>query len=104
MFQDWEECREMMILRFKPPIHVRMETFVGQGDPRKHMAAWMEVWCEMTMDELVHFFIHTLGQISTPWYLDAKLHQCTHHWETMKDDFVGTFGLIGGTGALDEAL
>ena len=98
-----EYC-EMMILQFKPSVHLRMENFLGQGDPHKHVAPWMEVCCERTMDEWVHLFIHALGLIPNAWYLDAKLHQRTHQWETMRDDFVGTFGLIGGAEALDETL
>ena len=103
MFQEWEECHKMMILRFEPPVHIRMETFFGQADPRKHFSTWMEVWCERTKDEWFHLFIHALGPIPTAWYLDAEPYQRTHHSKTMKDDFVGKFRLIGGTEALDEA-
>ena len=94
----------MMILRFEPSVHLRVKTFLGPGDPREHLSAWMEEWCERTTNEWVHLFIHALGPIPTAWYLDAELHQYTRHWETLKDEFVGMFGLIGGTEALKEAL
>ena len=103
-FQYWEECRKMMILWFEPMVHLCMETFLGQGDLCKYLAAWIEVWCKRTEDKWVHLFIHALGPIPTAWYLDADLLQCTLHWETMRDDFLGTFRLIGRTEALDEAL
>ena len=83
---------------------MRVETFLGPGDPREHLFSWIEKWCNRTIEEWVHLFIHALGQIPTAWYLDAELHQRTHNWETLKDEFVGTFGLAGGTQALDEAL
>ena len=102
MFQDWEECREMMVLRFEPPVHLRVKTFLGPGDPHEHLSSWMEEWCKRTTNEWVHLFIHALGPIPTAWYLYAELHQCTYHLETLKDEFVGTFSLVGGTEALEE--
>ena len=83
---------------------MRVKTFLGPGDPREHLFAWTDKWCNQTTEEWVHLFIHALGPIPTAWYLDAELHQRTCHWETLKDEFVGTFGLAGGTEALDEAL
>ena len=94
----------MMILWFKPPDHLPVEAFLGQGDLHRHVAAWMEAWCERTIDEWVHLFIHALGLIPTAWYLDAELHLCTRQWETIWGDFVGNIELIGGTEALDEYL
>ena len=38
------------------------------------------------------------------WYLDVELHHHTHHWETLQDEFLGTFGLVGGTKVLDVDL
>ena len=87
----------MMILRFEPPFNPPMELFSGQGDPRKHLAMLMEVWNERTWNEWVHMFIHALGLIPTTWYLDAELHQCTRRWGIMTEDFMVTFGLVGGT-------
>lgn len=103
-FQDWEECRDMMILRFEPLVEVRFKTLLVPGDLREHFFDWMEKWYDRTTEEWVHFFIHALGPIPTTWYLDAELHQRTHHWETLKDEFIVTFGLTGGSEALDEAL
>ena len=103
-FQDWEECHDMMVLWFEPLAHLCIKTFLGPGDLREHLSAWMEEWGEKTIEEWVHLFIHALGPIPTAWYLDAELHQCTDHWDTLKDEFVGTFGLIGGTEVLDETL
>ena len=64
----------------------------------------MEKWCDKTREEWVHLFIHALGPLPTAWYLDAELHQHTRHWETLKDEFMGTFGLVGCTEALHAAL
>ena len=64
----------------------------------------MEKWCDWNTEEWVHVFIHDLGPIPTTWYFNAELHQSTHHWETLKDEFVGTFWLRGGTKVLDKAL
>ena len=94
----------MMILRFEPPTHLHIKEFLGHGDPREHLFAWMEKWCDWTIEEWVHLFIYALGPIPTAWYLDAKLHQCTHHWETLKYEFVGIFGLTQGAEALEKAL
>ena len=94
----------MMILCFEPPAHLCVKNFIGPGDLHEHLTPWMEECCEITTNEWVHLFIHALGPIPTTWYLDAELHQHTLHWETLKDAFVGTFELIGGTEALDEAL
>lgn len=68
------------------------------------MVAWMEAWGNQTTGEWVHLFTHALGPIPTAWYLDAELHKRTRHLETLKNDFIGTFILIGGFEALDEAL
>ena len=81
-----------------------MELFFGHGDPRKYLAMWMELWNKKTWNEWVHMFIHALGPNPPTWYLDAELHQRTHHWGTMTEDFMVTFGLVGGTEKLDEAL
>ena len=78
-FQDWEECREMVVLRFEPPVHLRVKTFLGPGDSRENFSPWMEEWCDRTTDEWVHLFIHALGPIPTTWYLDVELHQHTRH-------------------------
>ena len=64
----------------------------------------MEKWWDRTTEEWVHLFIHALGPIPTAWYLDVDLHQRTRYWETLKDEFLGKFGLTGGSEALDEAL
>ena len=45
-----------------------------------------------------------MGTFPTAWYLDAELHQCTRHWETLKDEFLGTFGLVGRTEVLGIVL
>ena len=103
-FQDWEECHNMMVLRFEPLVHLRVNNFLGQGNPREKFYVWKEEWGDKTTEEWVHLFLHALGPIPTAWYLDAELHQRTPHWETLKYEFVGIFGLIGGTKALDEAL
>ena len=58
----------------------------------------MEKWCDRTTEEWVHLFIHALAPITTTWYLDAELHQCTRHWETLKENF------LGRSEVLDEAL
>ena len=94
----------MMILRFASLTDVRTKTFLGIGNHREHMLTWMEKWSEHTTEEWVHLFIHALGPISITWYLDAELHQHTRHWETLKDDFIGNFGLIRGMEELDEAM
>ena len=42
-----------------------------------------------------------------PWdhfYLDAKLHQRTHHWEALRDEFMGTFGFVGRIEVLNATL
>ena len=49
-------------------------------------------------------FIHALGTIPTTWFLDAYIHQHTRHWGIMTEDFMMTFGLVGGMEKLDEAL
>ena len=85
-FQDWGECRKMMVLRFDPLVNPPMELFLGQGDLCKHLPIWKEVWNEKTWNEWVHMFIHVLGSIPTTWYLDAELHQRTYHWGTMAED------------------
>ena len=54
--------------------------------------------------EWVHLLIHALGPLPSAWYLDAELHQLTCHWETLKEEFLGTFGLVGRTVALDTVL
>ena len=64
----------------------------------------MKQWCNKTAQEWVHLLIHALGPLPIAWYLYVELHQCTRHWETLKDEFMGTFGLIGGTKVLDAAL
>ena len=78
-FQDWEECRDMIVLRFEHLVHLHVNSFLGPGDPCEHFSIWMEKWWEWTMEEWVHLFIHALGPIPTAWYLDAELHQRTHH-------------------------
>ena len=83
---------------------VRTNTFLASEDPQEYMYAWIEKWCERPTTERVHLFIHALGPFPTTWYLDAELHQCTRHWEILKENFIGTFGRIGGSEALDEAL
>ena len=103
-FQDWEECRNMMILRFEAPVDVRIKTFLGLEDPRKYLFAWIKQWCDRTAQEWVNLLIHALGPLPTAWYLDAVLHWRTRHWETLRDEFLGTFGLIGETEALGAAL
>ena len=70
-FQDWEECRDMMILKFEPPNDLRVKIFLSPGDPREHFFTWMEKWWDRTTEEWVHLFIHALGPIPTAWYLDA---------------------------------
>ena len=94
----------MLLLRFETLTEVRVKMFLGLGDPRDHVGAWMEAWGDRTIGEWVHLFTHVLGPIPTTWYLDAELHQRTHHWETLKNDFIGTFRLIGGSEVLDGAL
>ena len=64
----------------------------------------MEKWCDRTTKEWVRLFIHALGSIPIAWYLDAELHQRTCHWETLKDEFLGIFGLARGTKVLEKAL
>ena len=103
-FQDWDECHGMMILQFEPPVNLPMEIFLGHGDPGKHLSVWMELWYKRTWEKWVHMFIHALGPIPTTWYLDAELHQRTRHWDTMREDFLGTFGVICGIEKLDEDL
>ena len=94
----------MMLLRFETPAEVRVKLFLGPGDLHEHVVAWMEAWGDKTIGDSVHLFSHALGPIPTAWYLDAELHQHTRHWETLKNEFIGTFGLIGGSEVLDEAL
>ena len=64
----------------------------------------MENWQDQTPKEWVQSFVHSLGLIPTAWYLDAELHQRTYHWRNLQEDFIRTFGLIGGSDVLDEAL
>ena len=78
--------------------------FLGPRDLCAHVVAWMKMWGDLTTEEGVHLFIHALGPIPTASYLDVELHQCTRHWETLKNDVIGTFRLIGGSEALEEAL
>ena len=68
------------------------------------MLAWVKQWCDRTPNEQVHFFIHDLGLHPAAWYLNAELHQRTHHWENLRDEFLQTFRVEDGTGALDAAL
>ena len=77
---------------------------LGSEDPQEYLFAWIEQWCDRTAQEWVHLLIHALGPLSTAWYLDADLHQHTCHWETLKDEFLGTFGLGSRTEVLDVAL
>ena len=94
----------MMILRFEAPNNMRIKTFLGPEDPREYLFTWIKQWCDRTTQEWVHLLIHALRPLPTAWYLDAELHQCTCHWKALRDEFLGTFGLIGGIEALDAAL
>lgn len=48
--------------------------------------------------------IHDLGLLPSAWYLEAELHRCTCHWGMLKEEFLGTFGLVVGIVALDAVL
>lgn len=61
-------------------------------------------WCNRTPNERVHLFIHALGLRLATWYLDVELHQRTCHWENLRDEFIRTFRVVDGLGALDAAL
>ena len=94
----------MMILQFEPPANACVKIFLGPRDPQKNLFSQMEKWWDRSTKEWVHLFIHALGPIPTAWYLDVEIHQCTHHWETLKNEFFGTFRLTRGSKVLNEAL
>ena len=94
----------MTILQFEAPVDMRIKAFLGLEEPHEYLFAWIKQWCDRTAQEWVHMLIYALGPLPTAWYLDAELHQCTHHWETLNDEFLGTFGLVGGTKALDATV
>ena len=92
------------VLRCEPPTDVCIKIFLGPGDPCEHLFTWMEKWCGHTIKEWVHLFIHALGPIPAAWYLDVELHQRTRQWTTLRDKFLGTFGLTGGFEVLEGDL
>ena len=93
-----------MVLRFKQPNNMCIQTYFSSEEQRRYLFAWMEKWCDKTTEEWVHLFIHALGPISAACYLDVELHLRTCHSETLKVEFMGTFGLVSGTEALHAAL
>ena len=84
--------------------YVQFKRFQDLGNLHERLFAWMDKWCDRTTEEWVHLFIHALGPIPAAWYLDVELHQRTRQWKTLKDEFLGTFGLTGGLEVLEEAL
>ena len=78
--------------------------FLGSEDPREYLFTWVKKRCDRFTQEWVHLLIHDLGPLPTTWYLDVELHQCTRHWEALRDEFIGTFGSIGKIEALNAAL
>lgn len=94
----------MMVLWFEPPTDVHVKRFQGPGNPREDLSAWMDKWYDHTTKEWVHLFFHALAPIPVAWYLDAELRQCTRQWATLRDEFLGTFGLTGGLEVLEGAL
>lgn len=93
-----------MVLQFTTPADVRTKIFLGLGDTCTHLHIWTTKWADRTPYEWIHLFIHALVPIPNTWYLDPELHQQARHWEILKENFLGTFGLIGGKKMLDEAL
>ena len=93
-----------MILRFEAPVGRRIQNFLGSEDPHRYLLAWETQWCDRTPKERVHLCIHGLGLRPNVWYVDTELHKHTSHWETLRDEFLRTFRMVEGAGALDAAL
>ena len=75
-----------------------------QIDPRIHIEAYIIAWLNMSVDEWVHLFVHTLDTIPKNWYTETELHKGSENWSLMIDGFNLTFEFESEYPGIGDAL
>ena len=82
---SWDDCKQLMRIRFSKERDFIQQKYSGESDPRSHIKNCEQNWLDIPEDEWVHLFIHTLDTIPRNWYTKTELRRVTITWPVMID-------------------
>ena len=93
-----------MVIRFSTDREYVQQRYIGESDPRSHIQTCEQNWSDITEDEWVHWFIHTLDTVPWNWYIETELHKGMITWPLLVDSFLLTFAFESEYPNVDQAL
>ena len=91
MIHDWEQCHQLMMVRFGDIEVYHAGRYEGRNDPTSHLIGCQTLWTSRIIDEWVHAFVHTLEEMRRSWYVAAELRRTITTWEELSVCFVKMF-------------